>query len=340
MTITVTGPSSLIAGKTVKDVAPSDGEVLFYSASEGEWDPTGAYVPAAHAQNGSPDVQWTVTPSNPQSPGPYQSAFGTQTTSGVTYTTWSLGYNWPNRVASQVSGFIKFYPNPGDTNSLEFSYEGVFPDGSGFGGVQHQASNTGNDATKWVFTFYPGSDHSGYFLIQDNSGNQYLSLTAPGGTPQAAFAVSNFEVTGAGAALSVSPSSGSGTVDIYAQGSSYANLMLKPLGTGGATLTLDSPTGGGPNAVHFQRNNSDAWLIYDAGSSSLFVRDSVNGVMTLELDPGAGANGKVALGSVLFPVQAATISAPNYVKGGLYFDTTLNKLRVGGATAWETVTSS
>ena len=33
-------------------------------------------------------------------------------------------------------------------------------------------------------------------------------------------------------------------------------------------------------------------------------------------------------------------SAPTYVKGALYFDTTLNKLRVGGASAWETVTSA
>jgi hypothetical protein len=40
---------------------------------------------------------------------------------------------------------------------------------------------------------------------------------------------------------------------------------------------------------------------------------------------------------VFLPVQAA--SAPTYIKGGVYFDTTLNKLRVGGATAWETITS-
>lgn len=37
--------------------------------------------------------------------------------------------------------------------------------------------------------------------------------------------------------------------------------------------------------------------------------------------------------------QYTTAGAPAYVKGALYFDTTLNKLRVGGATAWETVTS-
>lgn len=45
------------------------------------------------------------------------------------------------------------------------------------------------------------------------------------------------------------------------------------------------------------------------------------------------------LTGVLFPVQETTVGAPAYVKGGLYYDTTLSKLRVGGATAWETVTS-
>ena len=37
--------------------------------------------------------------------------------------------------------------------------------------------------------------------------------------------------------------------------------------------------------------------------------------------------------------QATTAAAPTYVKGAMYFDTTLAKLRIGGATAWETVTS-
>ena len=42
---------------------------------------------------------------------------------------------------------------------------------------------------------------------------------------------------------------------------------------------------------------------------------------------------------LIFPQQATTAAAPAYVKGAIYFDTTLNKLRVGGATAWETITS-
>jgi hypothetical protein len=50
--------------------------------------------------------------------------------------------------------------------------------------------------------------------------------------------------------------------------------------------------------------------------------------------------GTLHMGGLVFPQQAPTASAPTYVKGGIYFDTTLNKLRVGGASGWETVTSS
>jgi hypothetical protein len=41
----------------------------------------------------------------------------------------------------------------------------------------------------------------------------------------------------------------------------------------------------------------------------------------------------------LFIRQATTAGAPPYALGAMYFDTTLNKLRIGGASAWETVTS-
>lgn len=54
----------------------------------------------------------------------------------------------------------------------------------------------------------------------------------------------------------------------------------------------------------------------------------------------AGADVAISAPGVLFLVRATTANAPTYVKGGLYFDTTLNKLRVGGASGWETVTST
>ena len=50
--------------------------------------------------------------------------------------------------------------------------------------------------------------------------------------------------------------------------------------------------------------------------------------------------GGLSCSSVFFPQQATTVGAPAYVLGGMYFDTTLNKLRIGGATGWETVTSA
>jgi len=48
----------------------------------------------------------------------------------------------------------------------------------------------------------------------------------------------------------------------------------------------------------------------------------------------------ISITNLIFPVQAPTATAPAYTKGGLYFDTTLNKLMVGGAAGWETVTSA
>jgi hypothetical protein len=64
---------------------------------------------------------------------------------------------------------------------------------------------------------------------------------------------------------------------------------------------------------------------------------------------GAGSNtvtlGNTAItntilrGAVSF-AQFTTATEPAYVKGAQFFNTTLNKMRIGGATAYETVTSS
>ena len=54
---------------------------------------------------------------------------------------------------------------------------------------------------------------------------------------------------------------------------------------------------------------------------------------------GLAVTGNISSTGTITPQQATTAYAPAYVKGAIYFDTTLNKLRVGGATAWETITS-
>ena len=52
------------------------------------------------------------------------------------------------------------------------------------------------------------------------------------------------------------------------------------------------------------------------------------------------SNGNFAVLGTIKPQLATTAGAPAYVKGAMYFDTTLNKLRIGGATGWETVSST
>lgn len=49
--------------------------------------------------------------------------------------------------------------------------------------------------------------------------------------------------------------------------------------------------------------------------------------------------GKIASNGTIKPRLSTTALAPAYEKGAIYFDTTLNKLRVGGASGWETITS-
>jgi hypothetical protein len=86
-------------------------------------------------------------------------------------------------------------------------------------------------------------------------------------------------------------------------------------------------------------------LMASAGTSASFVPIIARGAssQTANLqewqNSGATMLTRVGANGVYYPVQATTAGAPTYVLGGMYFDTTLNKLRIGGATGWETVTS-
>lgn len=80
------------------------------------------------------------------------------------------------------------------------------------------------------------------------------------------------------------------------------------------------------------------WYIGDGTGTSngIFGIRSGSDAKTVFTITGAG---NATFAGTISPQQAATASAPTYVKGAIYFDTTLNKLRVGGATGWETITS-
>lgn len=85
----------------------------------------------------------------------------------------------------------------------------------------------------------------------------------------------------------------------------------------------------------------DVTALSDATIGFVLRAASAYAVNLLDCRDSAGSTRlRINQNFVFFPVQATTASAPAYVIGGMYFDTTLNKLRIGGATAWETVTSA
>lgn len=100
-------------------------------------------------------------------------------------------------------------------------------------------------------------------------------------------------------------------------------------GTSG-TMSINSSSDGGEYNISVDTTGTLA--IFGSGAQTLNV-NLLDGALLFN------SVTRITSAGVFFPAQAATVSAPAYVKGGMYFDTTLNKMRIGGATAWETVTS-
>jgi hypothetical protein len=137
---------------------------------------------------------------------------------------------------------------------------------------------------------------------------------------------------------------------------------IKYQGIGNSTDITQRVTSTG--SLSFEGSTGQLFSITDSMSGTIYSVNDVSGIPSIEvLDTGlvkiAQYSGNVVLGSAtdtgtaklqvtgailatgtIMPQSAATASAPAYVKGAIYFDTTLNKLRVGGASGWETVTSA
>ena len=105
-----------------------------------------------------------------------------------------------------------------------------------------------------------------------------------------------------------------------ASGNSYLYVTRATQAQGQVALQLSGGTSG------------TDWIMYQPASSNTLTWFG-NSVNRMTLD----TSGNLATTGTISPQQTGT--APTYVKGAIYFDTTLNKLRVGGATGWETITS-
>jgi hypothetical protein len=108
----------------------------------------------------------------------------------------------------------------------------------------------------------------------------------------------------------------------------------------GGKILLTPSNGGGAGLIQLGRRYSDSNAAVGASVEFWTVTNQATPALAVKAPGGASNVCQINANGLILLVQAPTASAPAYVKGAIYFDTTLNKLRVGGATAWETVTSS
>ena len=111
--------------------------------------------------------------------------------------------------------------------------------------------------------------------------------------------------------------------------------------TAGAIVVGGSSQNSGRGEIHYWNNSSPAPALYidntrNAVAGKIVFRLRTSGTA---IEAGSFTTTGLTTAGTISPQQATTAGAPDYVKGAMYFDTTLNKLRIGGATAWETVTS-
>jgi hypothetical protein len=123
------------------------------------------------------------------------------------------------------------------------------------------------------------------------------------------------------------------------------NITLTPNGTGfvspvnlNVTGTLGGASGTGvtlsyETAVGQLQTWGGKHLSLNPIGNNVLIGTTTNSGALLQV------NGTATFAGTIQPQLATTAGAPAYVKGAIYFDTTLNKLRVGGASAWETITS-
>jgi hypothetical protein len=135
--------------------------------------------------------------------------------------------------------------------------------------------------------------------------------------------------------------SGSGNIlpfDGAAISSGNVISRIKNNGTGSA-LQYIWAAGAGDSHTNWL-NGTVEW------SAGVDQSDSNAWKLNFGANPSSGTNvlkvttaGVVTFTGTITPQKATTAGAPAWVNGAMYFDTTLNKLRIGGAAGWETVTS-
>jgi hypothetical protein len=189
-------------------------------------------------------------------------------------------------------------------------------------------------------------------VINDNASNPLMYVNAAGAlvvvnvdtpTEHGIFDFRADPAFGGSAMYLESNTNGSRRIYIGSPGQTWYSLNLTHLAAGIeglARLDLNVANGGDALFIGGQvimHRADPAFQFGPQGYFSLLTFHAGSSTALMTLDSASG--GSLTLAIIFLPVQAPTASAPSYVKGAIYFDTTLNKLRVGGASGWETITS-
>ena len=186
-----------------------------------------------------------------------------------------------------------------------------------------------------------GESYYGARYRMDGAGNHrwYTSATAGAG---GAVTMNNLMTLTQSSRLLVGTTTDDGVNALQVNGSVQAS--------GTVTSSILAATKSGPALLYVTDTTSPASQLLISSASGVNTRIGtttthnidffINSATKMTLSStGLAVTGNISSSGTITPQQATTAGAPAYVKGAIYFDTTLNKLRVGGATAWETITS-
>ena len=262
----------------------------------------------------------------------------TTSTSGyLSNTDWTT-FNGKAPAVTYITGYVPF--GQGTTTLNQSS--NLFFNGSNLG------IGTTNPTAKLYIVAAP---NTGGLVITDNTSSDFAVTVGAStgvvnvGSPSAAmaFTTTNTErmrISSSGG-VSIGNTTDAGATNLSVTGTVVSGSSVSASGEGGFYSTTF--VANAQNPIWRFGNATSYGISYFQGTSGISSLDTIGFHFGTATAAGSLfqflSNGNLKVTGTISPQQAATASAPAYVKGAIYFDTTLNKLRVGGATAWETITS-